>query len=544
MTDYSIRVKIPPYNTFNHGLSPAHQQTMIAIFGRPGNLTEDCSVITNSKLQALIQTRNVGPFRVTGLAKLLDELEELFAQVKSEKPDVYSQVRTDGMICCRAVRGSTQNFSNHSWGSALDVRFGDTSEEMGDGTMHAGTGELFPYFNARGWYWGAGFGEANPSREDSMHFEASDELIRKLYGGEDIALPAVSGIQGGGASTAILKSELLAGNDTLETVAAGHLVLQASGQRVDGIGPVQDALNKLGYPVNLGSGNQYRGFFGEKTEGAVQAFQQAMGLDADGRVGNETILALDHALGGGAAAPVAARPGQQAKLPARLPDYVADKLGAAQGVPWEKAAARPEFESYIGVMKDSFAVFSGLAGMASAAVTTAVIYECKLAIDSDGAASASDSSHQDKTSLRHSDKSSLNARLESFAVIPLDRAEAEKEGFVKRKDLPDFGSIGVSLGDLGIAFWGDKVVPFIIGDEGPPNYVGEGSIKMASALGIDSNPESGGFNAKDILDMKKGVIHIVFPGSTDVPAGGNETQRDGDAVGKDALSLFKTFCKQ
>jgi hypothetical protein len=51
----------------------------------------------------------------------------------------------------------------------------------------------------------------------------------------------------------------------LEAVAEGHLVLQASGGKLDGIGPVQDALNTLGFPINLGSRNQFRGFFGEKT---------------------------------------------------------------------------------------------------------------------------------------------------------------------------------------------------------------------------------------------------------------------------------------
>jgi peptidoglycan hydrolase-like protein with peptidoglycan-binding domain len=546
MTDYSKRVKIPPYSSFNHGLSPAHQQTMLEIFGRPGAFSEKCSIVTNQKLQSLIQTRNVGPFRVTGLAKLLDDLEQIFSQVRSEKSDVYSQVRSDGMICCRAVRGSTKNFSNHSWGSAIDIRFGEESEEMGDGTMHLGTGELAPYYNARGWYWGAGFGETNPSREDSMHFEASDQLIRKLYGGGNVALTDVSVDQAATPTVpvTILKSKLLKGNEILEAVAEGHLVLRASGERVDGIGPVQEALNQLGYAIDLGGNKQFRGFFGEKTEGALEVFQKAEGLDIDGRVGHETIVALDHALGGGSAAPLAAQPLPQGSLPKRLPSYALDKLSASQGVPWQKAAAAPDFEQYIGVMKDSFAVFGGLTGMPVAEVTSAVIYECKFAIDSDGVADASDTSHQNKTSLRNADGSSLNAKLDRFAVIPMDRKEATKEGLVKRSDLPDFGKLEISIGDLGVAFWGNAVVPFMIGDEGPPNNLGEGSIKMAADLGFDSNPSTGGFNAKDILNMGKGVLHIIFPRSSDVASNSNATGRTREQVLADAQALFAAFCKQ
>ena len=46
----------------------------------------------------------------------------------------------------------------------------------------------------------------------------------------------------------VLTSPLFQGNAVLEAVAEGHLVLQASGTKVDGIGPVQDALNTLGFP--------------------------------------------------------------------------------------------------------------------------------------------------------------------------------------------------------------------------------------------------------------------------------------------------------
>src|SRR2546430_16469415 len=64
------------------------------------------------------------------------------------------------------------------------------------------------------------------------------------------------------AANAVLKSDLLKGNNTLEAVANGRLVLDATGDRVEGIGPVQDALNQLGFTVNLGSSGRSKGFFG------------------------------------------------------------------------------------------------------------------------------------------------------------------------------------------------------------------------------------------------------------------------------------------
>ena len=154
---------------------------MLEIFGKPGSFSKTCSNVTNSKLKTLIATQNVGPFKVTGLQLLLHELTEIFDQVRRQNNELHNQVGTEGMLCCRAVRNSKTNYSNHSWGSAIDIRFGGKSDEVGDGKTEAGLLALYPFFHVRVWYWGAGFGDPNPRREDSMHFEASDQLIRKLY---------------------------------------------------------------------------------------------------------------------------------------------------------------------------------------------------------------------------------------------------------------------------------------------------------------------------------------------------------------------------
>jgi Fungal chitosanase of glycosyl hydrolase group 75 len=229
-----------------------------------------------------------------------------------------------------------------------------------------------------------------------------------------------------------------------------------------------------------------------------------------------------------------------ASLPKRLPGYAREELGAGAGVPWQKAALMPQFNAYLGLMPDSFCVFQNLADMPIADVISAVIYESKFGIDSDGSSDASDPDHQADTSLHHADGSPIDARNEPYAVIPLDAAESKK----KLPGVPDFGSIGLRLGDIGMAFWKNKSAPFIYADKGPPNALGEGSIKLAALLGINSDPRVGGFNDKDLHDMGEGVVHIVFPGSSDLPARSTRTQRTAAEIQKLGQALFAQLCRQ
>jgi|GEM_PF-2616235 len=95
-----------------------------------------------------------------------------------------------------------------------------------------------------------------------------------------------------------LRSAGMKGDPVMEAVADGHMILRATGGAVAGIGLVQDGLNQLGFSIDLGTGKKFRGFFGDKTKGAVRAFQEATpGIDeTTGMVDQETILALDAAL--------------------------------------------------------------------------------------------------------------------------------------------------------------------------------------------------------------------------------------------------------
>ncbi|KAK1868435.1 hypothetical protein I4F81_010922 [Pyropia yezoensis] len=69
---------------------------------------------------------------------------------------------------------ASNNYSNHSWGTAIDIQVAGRTDAMGDDAVYAGLAALYPHFEAEGWYWGAGF-----RREDAMHFEVSDERVRE-----------------------------------------------------------------------------------------------------------------------------------------------------------------------------------------------------------------------------------------------------------------------------------------------------------------------------------------------------------------------------
>jgi hypothetical protein len=173
--DYSQLVDIPPPSELNPGLASPSASYMESVLGVPGELTEDCSEVTNPELQQQIVTQNVGPFTVTGYRPAVEALGRIFAAVEQEKPELYSQLETAGMLCVRQIRGGS-GFSNHSWGTAIDIKINGQLDKVGDGKTQLGLRELSPYFHNEGFYWGAAY---SGGREDSMHFEASEQLITK-----------------------------------------------------------------------------------------------------------------------------------------------------------------------------------------------------------------------------------------------------------------------------------------------------------------------------------------------------------------------------
>jgi hypothetical protein len=177
MNGLSDKVPIPPKDTMNTGLSPAKQSTMLKVLGKPGQLTKDCSNPTGKFKKRVKFGVDIGPFKVSGLDFAVESLRQIFAEVQVQLPDVFSQVKTEGMLCVRARRKSATLFSNHSFGTAIDLFFGTKVIPQGTHLAHRGIFLLFPFFNRHGWYWGAEF---SGDFVDSMHFELAEETVLKL----------------------------------------------------------------------------------------------------------------------------------------------------------------------------------------------------------------------------------------------------------------------------------------------------------------------------------------------------------------------------
>lgn len=175
--DYTQLVPIPP--DLNPGLTSPSAEYMINALGEPGALTEDCSEVTNPSLLQSIVPLTVGSDEIQGYRPAVEAIQRILAKVQQEKPELYSQIGSAGMLCVRQIRGSS-GFSNHSWGSAIDIRIGGETDVVGDGLVQQGLLELAPYFNAEKFYSGALY---SGDREDSMHFEASEELVAEWASG-------------------------------------------------------------------------------------------------------------------------------------------------------------------------------------------------------------------------------------------------------------------------------------------------------------------------------------------------------------------------
>lgn len=177
MSSLSDRVPIPPKESMNTGLSSAKESTMLKKFGTPGHLTKDCSEPAPAFRKRLKFGVDVGPFKVSGLDFAVESLKQIFAEVQQQLPEVFNEVRSDGMLCVRHRRKSPILFSNHSFGTAIDLFFGTAAVPQGTHLTHRGNLLLFPFFNRHGWYWGAEF---SGDFVDSMHFELAEETILKL----------------------------------------------------------------------------------------------------------------------------------------------------------------------------------------------------------------------------------------------------------------------------------------------------------------------------------------------------------------------------
>lgn len=184
--DFLERIPVPAKSTFNLGLTSPRNSYMLDLLGHPvlnGAYKADgaCTEVNNPRFKSLIVTQNVGPFRVTGLRPAVISLREVLKRVESEIPSLYAMLGTAGMLCPRFTKVSKNGsmkigpgISNHSWGTAVDIKLAGELDSQGNDMTQRGLQILSTYFNAAGWYWGAAF-----PAEDAMHFEVSKSLLAR-----------------------------------------------------------------------------------------------------------------------------------------------------------------------------------------------------------------------------------------------------------------------------------------------------------------------------------------------------------------------------
>lgn len=160
---------------FNRTVERPRPQFLRELLGDPRQTYSDqCQPVTNPRLIVALETRQIGNFRVTMLKPALDSFQQVMDRLRKEEPEIYASLGTAGALCARHVRGAPNTVSSHAWGAAVDLTLTGNLDRMGDGATQFGLVVLAEFFNDAGWYWGAGYG-----REDSMHFEVGEALLRQ-----------------------------------------------------------------------------------------------------------------------------------------------------------------------------------------------------------------------------------------------------------------------------------------------------------------------------------------------------------------------------
>lgn len=172
---YAQVVLIAQRRSINNGMQVATPTFLEEFLGRPREtLSNSCQPMTNPKLKPMLKVEQVGPVRVQMLQPALDSLGRVLENVRAADQDLYDRINTAGSLCVRQIRGTVGRVSSHSFGLAVDLNIDGQLDTLGDGKTQLGLTILADFFREEGWIWGAGF-----TREDSMHFEVSRELLEQ-----------------------------------------------------------------------------------------------------------------------------------------------------------------------------------------------------------------------------------------------------------------------------------------------------------------------------------------------------------------------------
>lgn len=241
---------------FNEDLSPARSAIATAVIGLPrGRFSDRSEPPEDPGFRALLETADLGPFEVTGLSPAVHALRAIVTDISLEAPDIYDRLGCHEMLGCRYVKGSDTVVSSHAWGIAIDLTIDGQSTTDGDDAVMEALVQIAPMFNRHGFFWGYAFG-----LQDALHFEASDELMRKWTNAGVFE----------GVSSVVLPRALNIGD------------------RGPKVRALQAALNTVLSPVEITED----GLFGPETRMAVFAIQRKVGLPPTGAAPKPVLTAL------------------------------------------------------------------------------------------------------------------------------------------------------------------------------------------------------------------------------------------------------------
>ncbi|MEE4543309.1 ricin-type beta-trefoil lectin domain protein [Streptomyces sp. V4-01] len=151
---------------------------------------------------------------------------------------------------------------------------------------------------------------------------------------------------------------------------------------------------------------------------------------------------------------------------------------------------------------------------------SAYFWTSDMDIDCDGVTTShcspsTDPWYQAQTSFNTSTGAYFTSDVTRYFVIPLPSSRF------------DYRSAGISPGSVAAVVYNGRVAYAVFADEGPDDIIGEGSYALATALGIDPDPDTGGTEGP--------VTFVVFPGKVPNPVENNTTI---DAVGSAAATTW------